>query len=47
MKLALIMPQPEDQIFPKVKRVFRFPLLNLPLIASLTPADVDIRIMDE
>jgi radical SAM superfamily enzyme YgiQ (UPF0313 family) len=47
MKLALVMPQPEDQIFPKVKRVFRFPLLNLPLLAALTPADVEIKIMDQ
>src|SRR6266567_2942585 len=47
MKLALVMPQPLDQVYPKVRKVFRFPLLNLPLIAALTPPDVEVRIMDQ
>ncbi len=50
MKLLLISPEVQDSTFrftPKEVRAFWFPRLSLPLLAALTPPEIEVRIVDE
>ncbi|HHT9153438.1 MAG TPA: radical SAM protein [Candidatus Hypogeohydataceae bacterium YC40] len=50
MKLLLISPELKESIFSyteKDVRSFWFPRLSLPVLAALTPPDVDVRLLDE
>jgi radical SAM superfamily enzyme YgiQ (UPF0313 family) len=47
MKLLLIAPTVEQERYPRGGWAFRVANYNLPLIAALTPPDVEIRIADE
>lgn len=50
MKLLLISPELKESIFSYSKedvRSFWFPRLSLPVLAALTPPDVEVRLLDE
>ena len=48
MKINLISPaSPQDKKTRKFGQIFRFPQLALPIVAALTPEDVEISITDE
>jgi hypothetical protein len=47
MKLLLIAPTVEPERYPKGGYAFRVANYNLPLLAALTPPDVEIHIIDE
>jgi len=47
MKLLLIAPTVEPERYPKGGYAFRVANYNLPLIAALTPPEVEVRIIDE
>jgi len=47
MKLLLIAPTVEPERYPRGGYAFRVANYNLPLLAALTPSDVEIRIIDE
>jgi radical SAM superfamily enzyme YgiQ (UPF0313 family) len=47
MKLELITAEGKDTLWMRKGRLIRFPQLTMPLLAALTPADVDIHHTDE
>ncbi|UCF77995.1 MAG: B12-binding domain-containing radical SAM protein [Candidatus Eiseniibacteriota bacterium] len=47
MKLTLISPSFNRDYGLTKQRIFAFPPLNLPIVASLTPSEVDVEIVDE
>ena len=47
MKLTLISPIFNREYGVTKQKIFAFPPLNLPIVASLTPPDVDVEIVDE
>jgi radical SAM superfamily enzyme YgiQ (UPF0313 family) len=46
-KLLLISPFFSDQVKKPTERAFLFPSLNLPIVASVTPEDYDVKLLDE
>ena len=47
MKLELITAEGKDTLWMRKGRLIRFPQLTMPLLAALTPADVDVHHTDE
>jgi len=47
LKIVLISPFFDKKIRKTARKTFRFPPLNLPIIASLTPKEFEVKIVDE
>lgn len=47
MRVLLITPKKESMFLKKVEKVFYLPRLTMPVIAALTPSDIEVFVIDE